>query len=65
MARSCCCHFNKIIKGPGTSLQSQSESEHVSNVCLTAYYNHRHNIMRIFDVLPNFSFTTSETNRDY
>ena len=26
-------------------------------------YNHGHNIMRIFDVLPNFSFTTSETKR--
>ena len=24
-----------------------------------------HNIMRIFDVLPNFSFTTSETKPDY
>ena len=23
-----------------------------------------HNILRHFDVLPNFSFTTSETNRD-
>ena len=23
-----------------------------------------HNILRIFDVLPNFSFATSETNRD-
>ena len=24
-------------------------------------YNHGHNIMRFFDVLPNFPFTTSET----
>ena len=24
-----------------------------------------HNILRLFDVLPNFSFTTSETDRDY
>ena len=28
-------------------------------------YNHGHNIMRIFDVLPNFPFTTSETKPDY
>ena len=27
-------------------------------------YNHFH-ILRLFDVLPNFSFTTSETMRDY
>ena len=24
-----------------------------------------HNILRFFDVLGNFSFTTSEANRDY
>ena len=24
-----------------------------------------HNILRLFDVLPNFHFTTSETKRDY
>ena len=28
-------------------------------------YNHFHNILRLFDVLPNFPFTTSETMRDY
>ena len=28
-------------------------------------YNHLHNILRLFDVLPNFSFTTSETNCSY
>ena len=27
-------------------------------------YNHGHNIFRIFDVLPNFPFTTSEMMRD-
>ena len=27
--------------------------------------NYGHNILRIFDVLPNFPFTTSETKRDY
>ena len=29
------------------------------------YYNDGHNIMRIFDVFPNFPFTTSETKPDY
>ena len=29
------------------------------------YYNHGHNIMIIFDVLPNSHFTTSETKPDY
>ena len=32
---------------------------------VTSYYNHDHNIMRIVDVLPNFPFTTSETEPDY
>ena len=27
--------------------------------------NHVHNILRLFDVLPNFIFTTSETKHDY
>ena len=26
---------------------------------------HFYNILRLFDVLPNFLFTTSETMRDY
>ena len=30
-----------------------------------ADYNHGYNIMRIFDVLPNFPFTTSEKKPDY
>ena len=28
-------------------------------------YNHFHNILRLFDVLPNLPFTTSETMRGY
>ena len=28
-------------------------------------YNYFHNILRLFDVLPNFPFTTSETMPDY
>ena len=29
------------------------------------FYNQFHNILRLFDVLPSFSFTTSETMGDY
>ena len=29
------------------------------------YYNHGHNILRLFDVSPNFPFTTIETKRHY
>ena len=37
-------------------------------VCLnphTSGYNEFHNILRLFNVLPNFPFTTSETMGDY
>ena len=32
---------------------------------LIVSYNHGHNIMRIFDVLPKIFFATSETKPDY
>ena len=32
---------------------------------LVITYNQFHNILRLFDVLPNFSLTTSETMGDY
>ena len=28
-------------------------------------YNSGHNVLRFFDVLPNFAYATSETKRDY
>ena len=32
------CHFNKIIKGPGTSFQSPAlNQKHIKNVCQTAH----------------------------
>ena len=34
-------------------------------VIFTISYNLGHNILRLFDVLPNFIFTTSETNHHY
>ena len=33
-------------------------------VVFAVTYNHFHNILSLFDVLPNFPFTTSETMRD-
>ena len=36
-----------------------------STAALKPPYNQFHNILRLFDVLPKFSFTTSETIRDY
>ena len=31
----------------------------------TKFCNHFHNILRLFDVLPSFPFTKSETMGDY
>ena len=36
--------------------------KHLENV---SCYDHGQNIMRIFNVLPNFPFTTSEMKPDY
>ena len=33
--------------------------------CTDKSYNHVHNILRLFDVLPNALFSLSETIRDY
>ena len=32
---------------------------------IDSYYNHFDNILRLFNVLPNLAFTTSETMCDY
>ena len=37
----------------------------IIKLSLTIFHNHGHNILRLFDVLPNFPFTTGETKRDY
>ena len=43
----------------GSSLVEQYENYSQKTI------NHFHNILRLFDVLPNFLFTTSETMHDY
>ena len=37
----------------------------LQNLKNEAACNHFHSILRLFDVLPNFLFTTSEKKRDY
>ena len=37
----------------------------VSTSLIWWYDNHVHNILKLFDLLPNFPFTISETKRDY
>ena len=32
---------------------------------ISGTYNRAHNILELVDILPNVSFTTSETERDY
>ena len=34
-------------------------------IVLICIYNHFHNILRLFNVLPNFPFSTSEKMGDY
>ena len=44
---------------------SQGKSTLKQNSSAYKNYNHFHNILKLFDVLRNFLFTTSETMRDY
>ena len=46
---------NNFILGSGITL-------HVSTYTV---YNDGHNILRLFDTISNFLFTTSEAKRDY
>ena len=45
-----------------TSYKNQKEKE---RKLFEWNYNHFHNTLRLFDVLPNFHFTKSETIHDY
>ena len=50
--------------------EPEAHSEHhqtstMERFAKVATYNQFHNILRFFDVLPNFRFSTSETMRDY
>ena len=43
----------------------EADEENSGNPRLALSYNHFHNILRISDVLPNFTFTSSEAMCDY
>ena len=72
-------HPNSNHMMPVATLDSNSEHTHAFNEIKMTFlkiflkihckalvsYSHFHNILRLFDVLPNFPFTTSETMRDY
>ena len=51
----------KIFEGP--IISRSCTQNHI--ICFSSYYNYFHSILRLFDVLPNFPFTTSETKSDY
>ena len=42
-----------------------SSNVSVDTTVILKDYNHGHNILRLFDTLPSFLFTTSETKHDY
>ena len=60
-----------LIFGPnkskkGTSNLNKKKMKIILNFYIfDSVYNRFHNIWRLFDVLPNFLFTTSKTNRNY
>ena len=53
------------ILGRGTSSQKLKNTHFELGLKKLRTYNHFHNILRLFDVLTSFTFTTSETMRDY
>ena len=59
---------DEIIKSydEETKIISRNFYEKKKVTCKTQiFYSLGHNILRLFDVLPSFLFTTFETNRDY
>ena len=55
--------FIKIVPGHffGVTLANINKK----SIMISYNCNNFHNILRLFDVLPNFLFVTSETMRDY
>ena len=50
-----------VLKG----IISETTSLWVLTCQMSSFYNDGQNILRLFDDLPNFPFTTSETKNDY
>ena len=55
-------NFNEIFRKDVTYDNIESPKK---NRASPSFYNHFHNILRLFVVLPNFPFIASETVRDY
>ena len=49
---------------PYSEPEAHVELWHIQNPDVFRTLNHFHNILRLFDVLIHFPFTTSETKRD-
>ena len=47
------------------ALSPQAGILHTKCFSFSGTYNHFHNILRLFDVLPSFSFSKSETMQNY
>ena len=63
---SCVLSLLDIIRYCKLSMYSISKKTNKPNLRKwQKTYNYFHNILRLFDVLTNFPFTTSETMRDY
>ena len=66
-----CCSIYLIVRNKYRPLAKNHSPDILSCLYQTEIlkdydrYNHGHNILRAFNVLPNFPFTTSETKPDY
>ena len=60
---SCLDNFKKFRRASNTT--GPLRGRYTVQAQSTNGYNHFHNILRLFDVLTNFPFTTSETMRNY
>ena len=68
------CTYSSKINNMQDNLQALEDplltvfNKFIGSKCRTMSlfsYNEFHNILRVFDVLPNFPFTSSETMGDY
>ena len=53
-------NFSELVLKPEERVVNSS-----TFLLLFTIYNHFHNILKLFDVLPNLRFTVSEIMRDY
>ena len=63
--RSCTYHPWKQIQPCQGKIYKYSFQRFACSSLRHWIYNHRHNILRLYNTLPNFLFATSETKHDY